>query len=520
MEWIVTHILTCMILLPLLGAGFLLCMPSKKIVAVKTIALVTTVLTFVLSLHLVWHFQNVADFQFTVSSPWIPALGIQYALGVDGFSLWLVILTTFLMVVATLFSWGSIEEKEKSYYFFLLILETGMLGSLMALDAFLFYIFWEAMLIPMYFLIGIFGHGRRIYAALKFFIFTMVGSLLMLLAMIYLYFQADQSFLLSDWLQLDLPLAVQIVLFAAFTLSFAIKVPIVPVHTWLPDAHTDAPTAGSVLLAGVLLKMGTYGLVRFAMPLFPDALEIARPWLMALAVVGILYGALVAMVQKDMKRLVAYSSVAHLGFVVLGLMALSPQAVSGAVYQMLNHGISSGGLFLMVGMLYDRAHTQQIAAYGGLAKQMPAYTLIFLIMAFSSIALPSTNGFVGEFLILSGSFAGFPVATALATVGVILSAVYMLWMVERVFFGPARFPEGHGVREIGLREVTCMVPLVILVFWMGMAPDFFLKKIEPSTLSLLQRLETRRVQAEVGPGKKVSWREVRQDSDLSGKVEE
>jgi NADH-quinone oxidoreductase subunit M len=314
----------------------------------------------------------------------------------------------------------------------------------------------------------------------------------MLLGMIYLYFQAGQTFLLESWLQLSLDPGVQLILFAAFALSFAIKVPMFPVHTWLPDAHTEAPTAGSVILAGVLLKMGTYGFVRFAMPLFPEALHAARPFLTVLAVVGIVYGALVAMVQKDMKRLVAYSSVSHLGFVMLGLMALTPQAVTGAVYQMLNHGISTGGLFLLVGMIYDRTHSRRIADYGGLAKVAPAFSFCFLVVALSSIALPGTNGFVGEFLILSGSFRVLPNATFFAATGIIFGAVYLLWLIERVFFGPTK-SSLNGISDLKVREWLCLAPLLVLIVWMGVKPNFFLSKIELATAPLLNRLQSSRV---------------------------
>lgn len=487
--WINQNILTLVIFLPLAGAAGLLLIPKEKAGIHKGLSLLITLATFILSLHLVYHFQDRAGYQFLIETPWIPSLGMHYTLGVDGFSLWLVVLTTFLLPLAVLFSTGSIKTQQKSYYIYLLILETGMLGAFSALDVFLFYLFWEGMLIPMYFLIGIFGYGRRIYAALKFFIFTLVGSVLMLMGILYLYYQADQSFLLSSWMHLDLAVKTQLILFTAFSLSFAIKVPIIPLHTWLPDAHTEAPTAGSVILAGILLKMGTYGFVRFAMPLFPEGLILARPYIVVLAVVGILYGALVAMVQKDMKRLVAYSSVAHLGFVMLGLMAFSAQAITGSVYQMLNHGISSGGLFFLVGMLYDRTHTRSIADYGGIAKLFPAFTLVFLIVTLSSIALPGTNGFVGEFLILSGSFSSLPWPTFLATLGVILSAVYMLWMVERVFFGPVRNSALMGLKDLNFREALVMIPLVVMIFWMGLKPNFFLDKIQTATVTLVERLD-------------------------------
>ncbi|HCU24567.1 MAG TPA: Fe-S-binding domain-containing protein [Deltaproteobacteria bacterium] len=488
MNWIGQHILTLIIFLPLGGALLSLLIPREKTAWLRLWALLVSLVTFVLSLHLVYHFENGAAHQFSELYSWIPNLGIRYHVAIDGFSLWLILLTTLLMPLSILFSMSSIHEREKSYYFFLLALESGMIGAFCALDLFLFYLFWEGMLIPMYFLIGSFGGKRRIYAAVKFFLFTMVGSVLMLLAMIYLYYQADGSFALERWLDLPLSPHAQLILFAAFALSFAIKVPMFPLHTWLPDAHVEAPTAGSVILAGVLLKMGTYGFVRFAMPLFPQGLESARPLLVTLAVVGIIYGALVAMVQKDVKKLVAYSSISHLGFVMLGLMAMTPQAVTGAVYQMLNHGISTGGLFLIVGMLYDRTHTRAISDYGGIAKQVPILTSAFLVIAFSSIALPGTNGFVGEFLILSGSFGELPWATFLSTSAVIFAAVYMLWMIERVCFGPMKNPQLKELKDLSRREALCLAPILLLIVWMGIRPNVFLQKIEPATQALLERV--------------------------------
>lgn len=493
MEWLNQHVLTLLIFLPLAGAGVVLLIPSSQVRLIRVFSLAVSLVGFALALHLAWHFADKGGYQFVEEYSWLPSFGIRYLVGIDGFSLWLVVLTAFLLPITVLYSWGSVREKQKSYYFFLLMLESGMLGAFCALDVFLFYIFWEGMLIPMYFLIGMFGGERRIYAAVKFFLFTMIGSVLMLLGMIYLYFQADQTFLLERWLTLGLDPKIQMILFSAFALSFAIKVPMFPLHTWLPDAHTEAPTAGSVILAGVLLKMGTYGFVRFAMPLFPEALEAARPVIVVLAVIGILYGALVAMVQKDMKKLVAYSSVSHLGFVMLGLMALTPQAVTGAVYQMLNHGISTGGLFLLVGMVYDRTHTRQIADYGGIAKLMPAMTVCFLIVSFSSIALPGTNGFVGEFLILSGAFRVLPNATFLATLGVIFGAVYMLWLIQRVYFGPVKNKSYEGLPDLKAREWLCMIPILVLIVWMGVKPNYFLSRIEPATGALLDRVQSYQV---------------------------
>ncbi|KAB2842541.1 NADH-quinone oxidoreductase subunit M [bacterium] len=488
--WIGSHILSLLIAVPLLGGAGILLFPKEKTGLIRAWALLVSLATFALSLHLVYHYGDAAGYRFAERYDWLPELGIAYHVGIDGFSLWLILLTTLLMPITVLFSMGSIAEQQKKYYFFLLSLEAGMIGAFCALDVFLFYIFWEAMLIPMYFLIGIYGGQRRIYAAIKFFLFTMVGSVLMLLAMIYLYYQAGESFSLDRWLELSLNAKTQLILFSAFALSFAIKVPMFPLHTWLPDAHVEAPTAGSVILAGVLLKMGTYGFVRFAMPLFPEGLEAARPLLVMLAVIGIVYGALVAMVQKDVKKLVAYSSVSHLGFVMLGLMALTPQAVTGAVYQMLNHGVSTGALFLLVGMIYDRTHTRKIVDYGGIAKLVPVFTVIFLIVTFSSIALPGTNGFVGEFLILSGSFSVLPRAAMISTLSVIFAAVYMLWMVERVFFGPVKNKHMEGLKDLGKREVLCLLPLLILIVWMGVKPNYFLQKIEPATEALLQRVES------------------------------
>ncbi|MCB1213887.1 MAG: NADH-quinone oxidoreductase subunit M [Deltaproteobacteria bacterium] len=486
-NWIDQNILSLIIFTPLAGAVVGLFLPSSQRRVFEIWTLFVTLLTFVLSLHLVFYFDNGAGYQFAIFKPWIQSLGVQYALAVDGISLWLVVLTTFLMPIVTLFSWGAVGERHKAYYLLLLILHTGMLGAFMAVDAFFFYLFWEAMLIPMYFLIGIYGHGDKIKAATKFFIYTVVGSVLMLLGMIYLYFRAGGSFLLQDWLVLDLSTSEQWWLFLAFTLSFAIKVPIFPLHTWLPEAHTQAPAAGSVILAGVLLKMGTYGLVRFAIPLFPQAYDQAYPVIASLAVVGIIYGSLVAMVQKDIKKLIAYSSIAHLGFVVLGLMAFNEQSMTGAVYQMLNHGVSSGALFLLVGMLYTRTHTQAIANYGGLAKTLPLFTFVFMVVTFSSIALPGTNGFVGEFMILAGTFySDLSLWAIVASLGVILSAVYMLWMVERVFFGKKAGESLKPLKDLNLREWLCILPLLVMIVWMGLKPNFFLEKIEPAVKTLVE----------------------------------
>ncbi|MBE0617988.1 MAG: NADH-quinone oxidoreductase subunit M, partial [Proteobacteria bacterium] len=433
-------ILSLITFLPLAGALVLLFLPRQGAGLLRGWTLFVTLVAFAVSLPLWLGFDGAqGGMQFVERAPWIASLGIQYYVGIDGISLFLVLLTTFLSVICVISSWG-IEKRIREYMFFFLLLETGMLGALISLDLFLFYIFWEAMLIPMYFLIGVWGGAERIYAAVKFFIYTMVGSLLMLVAILSLYFlniKAGHAATFDVLRLYEVPIApnVQFWLFAAFALAFAIKVPMFPLHTWLPDAHTQAPTAGSVILAGVLLKMGTYGFLRFAIPLFPNAAQAFAPFMMVLAVIGIIYGALVAMVQTDVKKLVAYSSVSHLGFVMLGLFAFNFQGVAGGLYQSLNHGISTGALFLLVGVIYERRHTREIAEFGGLAKQMPWYALVFLVITMSSIGLPGLNGFVGEFLIMLGAFLSSKTAAVFAASGVILAAGYMLWMVKRVFFG-------------------------------------------------------------------------------------
>jgi len=393
-------------------------------------------------------------------------------------------------------SW-SISARVKEYLFFMLLLETGMLGAFVALDLFLFYVFWEVMLVPMYFLIGVWGGPRRIYAALKFVLFTMAGSLLMLVAIIYLATRNSQvtqvlTFDLLKIYNLQLPYEEQIWLFLAFALSFAIKVPLFPFHTWLPDAHVEAPTAGSVILAGVLLKLGTYGFLRFAIPLFPEAALAAAPFIIALAVIGIVYGAMVAMMQADLKKLVAYSSVSHLGFVMLGLFAFNLQGIQGAIYQMLNHGLSTGALFLIVGMIYERRHTRMIDDFGGLWKPMPIFSAFFLVVTLSSIGLPGLNGFVGEFLILLGSFQASPFWTAGAASGVVLGAIYMLWMFRRVVFGPLSRPENQNLKDIGAREIAILIPILILIFFMGIYPRPFLARMQPAVERIIQRIESKK----------------------------
>jgi len=481
-------VLDILVAFPLFAALVVLLAPARL---AKRIALVGALIEFFLSVPLWWMFQSgTAAMQFAVVHPWIPNWGIMYRLGVDGISLFMVLLTTFTIPLAVLGSWNYIKERERPYYALLLVLTTGMLGVFLALDLFVFYVFWEIMLIPMYFIIGVWGGQRRLYAAIKFFLFTFVGSLLMLVAILVLYYTVGNATgtysFAYDHLLAHIGVADQWAfwLFGAFFLAFAIKVPMFPFHTWLPDAHVEAPTAGSVILAGVLLKMGAYGFLRLAIPLFPDAAARFAPWIGALAVVGIIYGALVALVQPDMKKLVAYSSVSHLGFVMLGIAAFTTTSVVGAVYQMLNHGISTGALFFMVGMLYERRHTRRIEDFGGLKAVMPWFSAAFLMIGLSSIAVPGFNGFVGEFLILIGSWPFSPTLTVLATLGVILAAGYILWMIQRVFYGEVRHKENEGLRDLSLREAVVLVPLIILALVMGLASPLFTRSIEP-TVSVL-----------------------------------
>jgi len=483
-----THspILSLLILLPVAGAVIVALTARAAEHVQKVLGLAVSGGVFLLSLVLVDGFRPVAGMQFVEQHSWLPAYGIAYKLGIDGISLWLVILTTFLTPLALLGSWSSIHERVREFVVFMLLLEAGMLGVFCALDLFLFYIFWEAMLIPMYFLIGIWGHERRIYAAVKFFLYTMAGSALMLVAFLVLYRQSGlRTFDILKLAEQPVPPEVQTWLFLAFALAFAIKVPMWPFHTWLPDAHVEAPTAGSVILAGVLLKMGGYGFLRLAIPLFPAASRQFAPLIGVLAVIGILYGALVSLVQPDMKKLVAYSSVAHLGFVMLGIASFTTTALVGSVYQMLNHGISTGALFFMVGMLYDRRHTRAIADFGGIKAVMPWFSALFLLVCLSSIAVPGFNGFVGEFLILLGSWPSDPALVVAASLGVILAAGYILWMVQRVLYGEITNEKNRWLQDLTAREATILVPLVALALFMGIASPVFTRKIEPSVIALV-----------------------------------
>jgi len=480
------HILSLMIFLPLAGASVVLCLPKGEAASIKATALGTALAALAVNVVAWNRFVGMGGFEFSETAAWIPAFNIFYRVGVDGVSLLLISLTNFLMPFVILCSWREIQKHLKQYMFLMLVLQTGMVGTFAALDMFLFYVFWEVMLIPMYFLIGVWGSGRRIMAAFKFILYTMVGSVLMLVAILYISIKGGAGFNYLQWLAAPVGLYEQFWLFLAFALAFAIKVPIFPLHTWLPDAHTEAPTAGSVVLAGVLLKMGTYGFYRFAIPLFPNAAAYFTPFMLTLAVIGIVYGSLVSMVQKDMKRLVAYSSVAHLGFVILGLFALNAHGAEGAVLQMLNHGFSTGALFLLVGMIYERRHTRLIADYGGIAKIIPMYSFFFLFVTLSSIGLPGLNNFVGEFLVLLGGFEKNWIWSAVAVLGVILSACYMLWMVERVFFGKVEHEENKSLKDVGLREVLILVPLCLVMLGIGIYPKPLLTKMRVSTEEFLR----------------------------------
>jgi NADH-quinone oxidoreductase subunit M len=489
------YIVTIVTLLPLVGAIYLAVVGRGEKTTendLKWTALVFSLATFVISVSLAFRFQPGGGLQFETNVEWIKAfdLGIRYHVGVDGLSLWLVLLTTLLVPLSLISSWNSIHRRQREFLISILALETGMIGVFVAMDLFLFYLYWEVMLVPMYLLIGVWGGERRIYAAIKFVIYTVVGSLLMLAGIIALYYahgQATTNFTfdiptITDSIRtgkLILSPGAQSWMFLAFGLAFFIKVPLFPFHTWLPDAHVEAPTAGSVILAGVLLKMGTYGLMRFNLPFFPDASRQWAPFICFLAVIGIIYGALVAMVQPDLKKLVAYSSVSHLGFVVLGIFSFTDKGMQGAIYQMLNHGISTGALFVIVGMIYDRRHTRLIAEFGGLANVMPVYSALFLVVTLSSIALPLLNGFVGEFLILIGTYTSTVLPQArlyasIAALGMILSAVYMLWMYQRVIYGKVTNPENLKLADLNLREKLVLAPMILLIFVMGVYPNYFL----------------------------------------------
>ena len=503
-------ILSIITYVPLIGALFIVFfVRGENTRAIRTIATAVAGFDFLLSIPLWFYFDPKASgrglFQFRESVDWIPALGVKYSFGIDGIALLLILLTTLTGVIAIYSSYTAITFRQKEYYVLLLLLQTGMIGTFCALDFFLFYVFWEVMLVPMYFLIGIWGGGRRLYAAIKFFLYTLAGSVLMLLSILALYFYNDGGipFLNINGLNAGytfdvlryheighlIPPNLQFWIFVGFFFGFAIKVPMFPFHTWLPDAHTEAPTAGSVILAAVLLKMGTYGFIRFALPILPDATRQVIPWIAALSIIGIVYGALITLVQKDMKRLIAYSSVSHLGFVMLGMFALNPMGIRGSVIQMINHGISTGALFLLVGIVYERRHTRMIADYGGLAKQMPMYATLFLIAALSSMGLPTLNGFIGEFTILLGAANRSIVWAVFAALGIVLGAAYLLWLYQRVFWGPLDNPANQNLPDLNRRELLTLLPLIALMFWIGLAPATFFEKIEQPVDYIVRKVD-------------------------------
>ena len=497
-----THILSWILFTPVIGAIVLLFVPREWDNAQRVIGNVFGMLGLVVSLPLIWRFQiGTPGYQFRESYDWIPSIGAHYSLGIDGISFLLVMLTTILGAISILSSWSAIQTRKKEYYILFLLLQTGMLGVFMALDFFLFYLFWEVMLVPMYFLIGVWGSDRRLYAAIKFFLYTLAGSVLMLLAILALYYRAHEVAGAGAPYTFDIPTllgavpqfstTLQRLLFWGFFFAFAIKVPMFPFHTWLPDAHTEAPTAGSVILAGVLLKMGTYGFIRFSLPLLPtDA--VARQHiiniLMVLSIVGIIYGALVCMMQKDMKKLIAYSSVSHLGFCTLGIFALNPHGLSGSVIQQINHGISTGALFLIIGVLYERRHTRLISEFGGLSTPMPNFAAIYLIATLSSLGLPLLNGFIGEFTILSGIFQVNTSWTAWAVVGIVLGAAYLLWLYQRVMFGPVTNPANEHLPDLNMREYATLVPLVLLAFWIGIYPKPLFRVLDAPVRQIVEQV--------------------------------
>ncbi len=488
-------LLSLILFVPLAGALLLLFIPKENANLIRWIANLVALAGFLVSVPL-WFWYNPQDtsYQFVEQMPWIPSIGAQYFLGVDGFSALLILLATMFGFIAILSSWTAITERVKEYYIFLLILQTGMVGAFVSLDFLLFFLFWEVMLVPMYFLIGIWGSDRRLYSAIKFFLYTLVGSVVMLLGILALYFYNEsvtgvQTFDITQYQQLNVPFNIQWWVFLAFFLGFAVKVPMFPFHTWLPDAHTDAPTAGSVILAAVLLKMGTYGFIRFSLPILPDATRHFVPMMVGLSIVGIVYGALCAMAQQDWKRLVAYSSVSHMAMVMLGMFALNPVGIMGSIVQQLNHGISTGALFLLVGNVYERRHTRLISEYGGLSKVMPTYATVFLIMTMSSIGLPALNGFIGELLILQGVFVASKVWAAVAASGVVLGAAYMLWLYQRTMFGKVENAKNEHLQDLNFREFATYVPLLILAVWIGLYPKPFIDRLQSSVDRVVVRID-------------------------------
>ena len=487
-------LLSLILFTPLAGALILLFVNKQNEQALRWIANLFALAGFLVSLPLWFSYDSInPEFQFVERLQWIPSIGAEYFLGVDGFSALMTLLATLMGVIAVLSSWTAITERVKEYYIFLLVLQTGMIGAFVSLDFLLFFLFWEVMLVPMYFLIRIWGSDRRLYSAIKFFLYTLVGSVVMLLGILALYFYnynttGVYSFDITQFQKLNLPFNLQWWIFLAFFLGFAIKVPMFPFHTWLPDAHTDAPTAGSVILAAVLLKMGTYGFIRFSLPMLPEATRHFVPYVAFLCIVGIVYGALVAMAQRDWKRLVAYSSVSHMALVMLGMFALNPVGIRGSIIQQINHGISTGALFLLVGVVYERRHTRQISEYGGLSKVMPVYAAIFLLMTMSSIGLPALNGFIGELLILQGVFVASRMWAAFAASGIVLGAAYMLWLYQRTMFGKIENPKNEHLHDLNAREFATFMPLIALAVWIGLYPTPFLNRLNTSVDRVIARV--------------------------------
>ncbi|HIM51000.1 MAG TPA: NADH-quinone oxidoreductase subunit M [Acidobacteria bacterium] len=487
-------LLSLIMFTPLVGAVLLLFVSKPN--TIRWVANGFAMLGFLVSLPLwFWLDTTGPDWQFVERHDWIPSIGAEYFLGVDGFSTLLILLATLIGAIAVLSSWTAITERVKEYYIFLLVLQTGMIGAFVALDFLLFFVFWEVMLVPMYFLIGIWGSANRLYSAIKFFLFTLVGSVIMLLGILAVYFYnyditGVYTFDITRFHELNMPFEYQWWVFLAFFLGFAVKVPMFPFHTWLPDAHTDAPTAGSVILAAVLLKMGTYGFIRFSLPILPEATLVFVPWVVGLSIVGIIYGALVAMAQSDWKRLVAYSSVSHMGLVMMGIFALTPVGITGSILQQINHGISTGALFLIVGIVYERRHTREISEYGGLSKVMPAFAVVFAVMMLSSIGLPTLNGFIGEVLILQGIFVVNTWWAAAAASGIVLGAAYMLWLYQRTMFGTVDNPKNENLPDLNLREWATFTPLLILAVWIGLYPKPFLDRLETSVDHVMARVNS------------------------------
>ncbi len=489
-------IISFIIFFPLAGVLMLLFIrgdKNKNYDLLRKAAFVISLFEFAVSLALPIYFNSeTPHMQFVEHVPWVKSMGLSYFVGIDGISLWLVVLTTFLVPLCMLCSWTYIQKNVKAFLISMLFLETAMIGAFVSLDLVIFFIFWELMLIPMFLLIGVWGGSRRIYSAIKFFLYTAGGSVFMFVAILYLYYYnytttGIATFNLLELYNLHIPVSIQFWLCIAFFLAFAVKVPMFPLHTWLPDAHVEAPAAGSVILAAILLKMGTYGFIRFAMPLFPYAAHQLLPVIAVLAIAGIIYAALVAWVQPDMKKLVAYSSVSHLGYVMLGLFALNMQGIEGGIYQMLNHGINTGALFILVGMLYERRHTRMMEDFGGLAKEMPIFATFFMIVTLATVAVPGTNGFVGEFMVLVGVFKTYPIYGVFAVSGMILGAVYMLWMYQQVMFGPVDKDENRNIPDLNMREIATMLPIAVLVFVMGIFPGFFMRKMDASVSLFISR---------------------------------